>query len=322
MLAGNDGGCLPAGMRDDHDARLLQGVSRSFYLSLRLLPRPMRGAAGLGYLLARTSDTLADSAAIEPGARVDALDAFERALEGGSRPIVWPQALQAAVADPMERRLLEHTADLIRALDALPAGEAALVREVVGIIVGGQRLDLLRFGRAGAADPVALADDAELDDYTWRVAGCVGAFWTKLGFLTLGPGFASDPEPVMIERGIAYGKSLQLVNILRDLPRDLADGRCYLPVRDPRDRDEILACHAVWLGRARDPLGQGFAYAAALPERRLRAASLLPAQIARETLDRLATADWDGLCRRVKIPRRRVYLALFRALVGKPGAIT
>ena len=309
-------------MRDHDQARLLQGVSRSFYLSLRLLPRPMRGAAGLGYLLARTSDTLADSAGIEPGARVDALDAFKQALEGGSRKVAWSQPLQAAVADPMERRLLGRTAELIEALDALPAGEAALVREVVGIIVGGQRLDLLRFGQASAADPIPLDDDGQLDDYTWRVAGCVGAFWTRLGFLTLGPGFASDPEPIMVERGVAYGKSLQLVNILRDLPRDLGDGRCYLPVRDPRDLEEVLACHAVWLGRARDQLGYGFAYAAALPDRRLRAASLLPAQIARETLDRLALADWDGMRRRVKIPRRRVYLALLRAIASRPGTIT
>src|SRR5216110_225400 len=31
------------------------------------------------------------------------------------------------------------------------------------------------------------------------------------------------------QNGIRFGKGLQLVNILRDLPADLRHGRCYLP---------------------------------------------------------------------------------------------
>ena len=122
-----------------------------------------------------------------------------------------------AVADPRERLLLEGTGDLFAWLGRLPAEEAALVREVVAIITGGQRLDLERFAAADGDNPVALEDDAALEDYAWRVAGCVGAFWTKLGFLPMDGRFSDAPEPVLLERGIAYGKGLQLVNILRDL---------------------------------------------------------------------------------------------------------
>lgn len=42
---------------------LLKRVSRSFYLTLRLLPGPVREPIALGYLLARLSDTQADGAA-------------------------------------------------------------------------------------------------------------------------------------------------------------------------------------------------------------------------------------------------------------------
>lgn len=297
--------------------QLLKGVSRSFYLSLRLLPRPMRGAASLGYLLARTSDTLADTANAPVEARLLCLDWFDRSLAGDEAAPRWPLPVLNAVADPRERRLLEGTGDLLACLDRLSSAEAELVREVVAIIIGGQRLDLERFAGADAWTPVALADDAELEDYTWRVAGCVGAFWTKLGFLTIGGRFSHEPAAMLIEKGIAYGKGLQLVNILRDLPEDLAVGRCYLPVRNPQDTGRLIEVRDLWLDKAREWVGQGFSHAETLVSRRLRAATALPAMIAMETIDRLQAADWETMRSRVKVPRRRVYLALGRALLGK-----
>jgi len=47
------------------DWLLLKGVSRSFYLTLRLLPSPVRESIALAYLVARLSDTLADGADTE-----------------------------------------------------------------------------------------------------------------------------------------------------------------------------------------------------------------------------------------------------------------
>src|SRR5438045_9068521 len=41
---------------------LLKSVSRSFYLSIRILPRDLQAPIGLAYLLARASDTIADTA--------------------------------------------------------------------------------------------------------------------------------------------------------------------------------------------------------------------------------------------------------------------
>src|SRR2546430_5311660 len=40
---------------------ILASVSRSFYLSIRLLPKKLRDPVSLGYLLARASDTIADT---------------------------------------------------------------------------------------------------------------------------------------------------------------------------------------------------------------------------------------------------------------------
>ena len=292
---------------------LLKGVSRSFYLTLRLLPGPMRDAASLGYLLARTSDTLADSVAAPFELRSVSLEQFGAAANGDGETPRWPAAIINATADPRERRLLECSEEILEWLRRLPASEAILVREVLAVIISGQILDLQRFREASKTCPVVLPDDAALGDYAWRVAGCVGAFWTKLGFLTMGDGFSSAPESELLDRGITYGKGLQLVNILRDLPADLATGRCYLPVADPHDLAGLMECHARWLRRAGEWVAEGEIYAKALHTRRLRGATVLPGLIARKTLKSLEGVTWEGLRSRIKIPRREVYRSLIHA---------
>ena len=306
-------------MTDEAGKQLLKGVSRSFYLTLRLLPRPMRGAASLGYLLARTSDTLADTTTVPATARLQCLDQFRLAVVGRLSALRWPVSFLNAIPDARERHLLECSGEILTSLSRLPAGEAELVREVFQVIVSGQTLDLERFAAASGEHPVALRDDAELEDYTWRVAGCVGAFWTKLGFLTLGGRFSRTSETQLLERGIAYGKGLQLVNILRDLTTDLTAGRCYLPVTNPSDMRQLQECHAKWLKRAEEWTAEGRNYAKSLRSRRLRAATVLPALLARKTLDSLRSASWEALQERIKIPRKVVYQCVVRAFFPAPA---
>jgi farnesyl-diphosphate farnesyltransferase len=69
-----------------------------------------------------------------------------------------------------------------------------------------------------------------------------------------------------------------------------------------------------WINRAEEWLAEGFVYADALALRRLRAASVLPAMLGRETLALLRGAPFQT---RVKVPRSRVYPALLRAFVGR-----
>jgi farnesyl-diphosphate farnesyltransferase len=292
---------------------VLKGVSRSFYLSLRLLPAPMRSAASLAYLLARSSDTLADTVAAPLDLRRHALTQFRQAIGEKSSAPCWPESILNVVTDFRERRLLQYSNNILSQLNSIPQGEADLVIEVLNTIISGQLLDLERFANASEESPVALQDDAALEDYAWRVAGCVGEFWTKLGYLTLGDRFSNSKESSLITKGIAYGKGLQLVNILRDLPADLAAGRCYLPIVDPRDRQVLLDCHSRWLVLAESWVADGEDYAKSVKIRRLRAATVLPARIAQPTLEAMRGASWEKLQQRIKVPRSTVYQALIRA---------
>ena len=242
---------------------ILKSVSRSFYLSIKFLPRPLREPVSLAYLLARATDTIADTAAIPAATRLTTLPAFARVIAGESDFDAVADPLRdfaAQQSDPHERALIENLRDCIQWLGQLEAADRDDIRAVLKTIVKGQELDLQRFG-----DPAALSSlqtAAELDEYTYLVAGCVGEFWTKLGFRKASP-FASRPPNEMIKLGVDYGKGLQLINVLRDSGADAKSGRGYLPA------EELAAAPAAevfarWLDKAEGRLGAGIDYCSAL----------------------------------------------------------
>ncbi len=301
-------------MRTELETEVLKGVSRSFYLSLRLLPGPMRRAAGIAYLLARTSDTIADSVSGSAEERIDALLDFLKQVRGEITARAFPEHFYPGITDPREAMLLLSYLEILDALRDLEVGEIALIHEVLETIVSGQVLDLERFGNAGD-EPNSLKSAEELEDYAWRVAGCVGLFWTRLGFLTMGEKFSKHPQAELEQWGVEYGKGLQLVNILRDFPTDRRMGRCYLPVESPAEDEACLAEFQKWRKIALEKVSHGLAYAEKLQGWRLRVASGLPAVIAEETLERLDVRSLAALELRVKVPRWKVYQMLFRYLL-------
>jgi farnesyl-diphosphate farnesyltransferase len=294
---------------------VLKGVSRSFFLSLRILPHLMRRPAGIAYLLARASDTIADSATIPPDERMAFLDLHARQVDGIAEAAPWPKRLIEGTPDPKEKRLLENHVRILEALQGIEPVSLALIRNVLSIITDGQKLDLERFGNASPDKIITLPDDAALDDYTWRVAGCVGEFWTKLGYATLGDHFSIAPPQELLKLASEYGSGLQLVNILRDLPADLRAGRSYLPVADPLDETQLMAAFSTWREIAVQRVGNGMIYTKSLRSKRLRVASSLPALIGSETLAMLKNATLCDLEKRIRIPRKRVYSILLGALL-------
>ena len=65
--------------------QLLRAVSRSFYLTLRVLPGAVRPQIGLAYLLARATDTIADTDALPVAQRLDALRLLQERIQGHSQ---------------------------------------------------------------------------------------------------------------------------------------------------------------------------------------------------------------------------------------------
>ncbi len=301
---------------DRQDVELLKGVSRSFYVSLKCLPEAMRQAASVAYLLARLSDTIADGHGASWARKLALLNLIETSLlTEKCRDDDAFAGLCGITQLPAEQFLLARAMHCFALFHRLPPPEQGMVREVLQIIISGQLLDLQRFESVRSSAPVALVDAAALDDYCWRVAGCVGEFWTRLGFHCFGEKFSCEKIDRLTSLGRNYGSGLQLVNILRDLPRDLAVGRCYLPVANPADASAMMMAHREWTQLAKQRVQDGIDYASTLSSRRLRVASGLPAAIAMKTLELLEKADWDDLVAGVKVPRSFVYRSVARGFL-------
>jgi farnesyl-diphosphate farnesyltransferase len=151
----------------------------------------------------------------------------------------------------------------------------------------------------------ALETRADLERYTYTNAGCVGEFWTDM-IVAHRPRCASWDAPAMRACGARFGQGLQLVNVLRDLPRDLRIGRCYLPrtelqalglappdLLSPATVSRVRPLLAALIEEALLRLDAGRAYTLAVPRRetRLRLASLWPLVIGLGTLARLHRAE-------------------------------
>jgi farnesyl-diphosphate farnesyltransferase len=311
---------------------LLKATSRSFYLTLRVLPAAVRPQIGLAYLLARTTDTIADTELVPLEQRLDALERLrERILGSSTTPLNFGELAQHQGL-PAEQLLLEKVEDSLALLQTLSSADLQLVRTVLNTITGGQELDLRRFDGASAEKTIALETDAELDDYTWRVAGCVGEFWTKMCRTHLFPKARLDDAQLLVD-GVRFGKGLQLVNVLRDLPVDLKKGRCYLPsdklekaglipefLLSPANEVKFRPLFHEYLDRAESHLAAGWAYTNTLPfgQVRVRLACAWPILIGLKTIERLRAGNVLDLQQGVKISRAEVRGILLRSTLAYP----
>jgi farnesyl-diphosphate farnesyltransferase len=311
---------------------LLKEVSRSFYLTLRVLPRSVRPQIGLAYLLARTSDTIADTDLIPVEQRLAALQNFRARLSGtDTAPFSLLELAQKQGASA-ERTLLEEIDAALDLLDKQSAADQALIRSVVNTIISGQELDLKRFAGGNSKNILPLQTAHELDDYTYRVAGCVGEFWTRICRLHVYSEVPLD-DAFLLTNGVRFGKGLQLVNILRDLPADLRNGRCYLPAEElarhgltPTDllnrevEPRLRPVYNAWLNRAEADLRAGWAYTNALPRKnmRVRLACAWPILLGLETIRLLRFEKIIEPTHRVKTGRGFVRKMIFRSLVLYP----
>lgn len=314
---------------------LLRDVSRSFYLTLRALPAGIRRQVGLAYLLARATDTVADTDLVPVGDRLEALDALRSRIRGQRTDrLDFTRFVEAqdSSASPGERVLLTRIEDAISVFQAFEPGDVGRIRDVLETITGGQELDLRRFGTAKPGEVRALPDAAALDDYTYRVAGCVGEFWTRMCLAHLFKVDAAAEERFLAD-GIRFGKGLQLVNILRDIPKDLRLGRCYLPqdelaaeglvpsdLLDPAKEPRVGPVFRRWRGRAVAHLDAGWNYTTSLPrgQVRLRLACAWPVLIGIRTLALLEQGGWMDPSRRIKVSRADVKGVLWRSVVRLP----
>ncbi|MGO4329977.1 phytoene/squalene synthase family protein [Cupriavidus sp. 2TAF22] len=315
---------------------LLKGVSRSFYLTLRILPAGMRDPIGLAYLLARAADTIADTSLIPPAQRLALLLSFRDQVNGAAGDPALMRRMTEEVAGQQqqsdEKLLLESLGPALAILPQLGESDRQAVRGIVSTLTSGMEFDLRTFPDESSGRIVALREMEELDRYTYLVAGCVGEFWTTMTYAHM-PGVLKGESGTMLERGVRFGKALQMTNVLRDCGKDLRIGRCYLPAvalerhgLSPQDllqagnslraRPLLFDLLQLTLQHYRAALD----YTLAIPGSavRLRLACIWPIVIGLETLLLLVdNPEWLDPAKVSKIGRKKVY----RVIAGSLPAV-
>ena len=320
---------------------VLKRVSRSFYLTLAILPETVRFQVGLAYLFARAADTIADTGELEDTVRLECLRQFKQQLGQDSPDWALIQRIQARVItkqpNPDERRLLEELERCFHLHRGLNPLDRSHVVQVLLVLIGGMEFDLQQFPQKNPQGVSALQAIPDFEYYTYAVAGCVGEFWTKIMCDHL-PGFRKWDQSQMIPLGIRFGKGLQMVNILRDLPQDLRNGRCYIPVAlldqcalspeqllQESSNEAFRPIYRQLIEEARDHLDQGWRYTMAIPrlEIRLRLACMWPILIGIKTLQRLSLSrEMLSPNNLVKISRSEVYrIVATTGLTGGCGTV-
>ena len=325
---------------------ILSKVSRSFYLSLAILPRAMRTQLSAAYLVARAADTIADTRLVKPARRIELLDGMRKTLSDPARIADYARDVGGELVAPdaaaddtsaAERLLLTRLSDCLDRLSSFAAADRERARKVIDLLITGMERDLSRFADSNRL--VALETMADLDEYTYLAAGCVGEYWTVMTAAHV-PTVRRLARPDFVARGVRLGKALQLVNVIRDAPADLLAGRCYIPrellqrhglvpedLRRPNTRLRAKPVLDEMRRLALAHVDAAFPYVMAVPRRepRLRLAALWPLWIGLGTLHKIAIAD-DPLdpARPIKISRNDVYriIAESSLVVGLDSALS
>ncbi len=317
---------------------LLKTTSRSFYPTLKYLPKKVRGQIGLLYLLARVADTIADSKSGETDELLRLLRDYNDVAQGKAIDLPDFSSLAEIQENQHEAELLLNVQDVVDGLMVYSEEDRERMLECLDIIVGGQILDLERFGPAKEGGVLsALNDNSELDDYTFRVAGCVGVFWTKMSLAHLIT-LPSEKETVFFEKGTRFGKALQMINILRDIPEDLRFGRCYIPEQelakhdlkpedlfDSNNIEKFRPLYDEYLDLTNEHLDAAIEYIKMLPETqfRLKASCMLPVLVGQRTVTLLRDGNILDSSDRIKVTRdemKSYARKLLRALII-PGGV-
>jgi len=334
------GTLLPRDRRHSHHLakkvvlqHILKNVSRSFYLSLRVLPGLVRKQVSLAYLFCRVADTIADTSIFPRCQRLQILRAFRKQFLLATPAFDDLKQFQAALLPQRTQQeahqLIYHLPACFHLFVRLSVVDRQLIRELVLTLTHGMEMDLQYFPGETTSTVQPFPNLAILDLYTYYVAGVVGEFWTKIHKVYM-PGWQPHKFQHLCALGVRFGQGLQMTNILKDLGKDLSIGRCYLP-REQLEQLEIgleeltnpatihrlrpLIIQLTW--HTLDHLDQACQYVLQLPRKalRLRLSCMWPLLFAVQTLEVICRSEvlLDPEAR-VKISRGVVYRTILKSL--------
>jgi farnesyl-diphosphate farnesyltransferase len=204
---------------------ILGSVSRTFALTIPLLPPSIEKVVGNTYLLCRIVDTIEDAAELNTEAKQSLSALFlDAVLEKTPIETFVEPSLDALknYSNRDELDLIANTPTVLRILHTCSPQDQEAVIRCVSIMSEGMSYFHGRQNQAG------LQDLAEFEQYCYVVAGVVGELLTTI-FCNHSPAFKAQIAGNE-SLAIAFGQALQMTNILKDSPEDKARGVSWKPV--------------------------------------------------------------------------------------------
>jgi farnesyl-diphosphate farnesyltransferase len=203
---------------------ILPGVSRTFALTIPVLPPRLADVVANAYLLCRLADTIEDDVGLSDEQKSEFHERFVKIVEGAQPPEPFARELAPLLSPATledERVLVAHTPRVIRVADTFSQGERAALTRCVRIMCTG----MPQFQRSRSLD--GLPDLPALDNYCYYVAGVVGEMLTDL--FSYHSDRIRENHTAMMNLAVSFGQGLQMTNILKDIWDDRQGDTCWLP---------------------------------------------------------------------------------------------
>ena len=275
---------------------ILSSVSRTFALTIPLLPPAIEVVVGNTYLLCRIVDTIEDAAELSPTDKQGLSKLFLEAVLGAIPVEDFVSPCLVALkgySNIDELDLIAHTPTVLRILHTFPDKDQAAISRCVSIMSDGMSYF------HGKQTQEGLKDLAEFEKYCYVVAGVVGELLTSI-FSNYSAGFAKQIYGHE-QLAIAFGQALQMTNILKDSPEDRARGVSWKPAS--MSQGELLKI-------AYEKLQDSMSYILLIPanEVGMRRFCFLAFGLAVMTLEKIAARKEFSNKSEVKLSRNTVWL--------------
>lgn len=204
--------------------QLLQGVARSFALTIPQLPATLADVVANAYLLCRIADTIEDETAIPLQQKCRLARQFIEIVAGRTGALPFAQQFYSVLSAQRpdgEKTLIQETPRVIAITHSFSAGQRAALLRCVSVMSKGMVYYQAHSSLGG------LQNFQQFNNYCYHVAGVVGEMLTDLFCENL-PGLAVKQDALR-ELAVSFGQGLQMTNILKDIREDYARGVCWLP---------------------------------------------------------------------------------------------
>jgi farnesyl-diphosphate farnesyltransferase len=209
---------------------ILPAVSRTFAVSIRLLPGRLRDAVGTAYLLCRIADTVEDAPELAADAKASLLGVLAACFDDEASIARFVEGSVTVTGDDAHLRLVRNAALVFESYAALPRPTRRVIRRWVREMIVGMRKFVLAYPHG-----IRIQSLDEYKEYCYYVAGTVGYLLTDL-WHEHSPSIGPRRYEALRRRSRAFAEALQTVNILKDVARDAEhENSIYIPEQLLRD---------------------------------------------------------------------------------------